>query len=205
MHYRPMDRIRLAWRWLPVELLIVSFFLVLGWGLDRLIAKPVYHAELDITITRKLRKNASKVQRQRQFKKDVEQIDQFRVLPHQGNVLYAASGYAYAHYGIVQGVQDFSEAVTTTTVTGQPTLRLTTASTDAMVAVQNRRAFEDALIKDLKQLKHYRVTTVQRPLRRPQSGMQLAILKVMLISGCGVALLTPYIVQYGREGRERHA
>lgn len=202
MHYRPMERIRLAWRWLPVELLIISFFLVLGWGLNRVIMKPVYHAELDVTITRKLSKHALKSQRQRQFQKDVDQIDQFRVLPHQGNVLYTASGYAYARYGIVQGVQDFSEAVTTTTISGQPTLRLTTASTDAKVALQNRRAFEYAVTKDLKHLKHYRVATVQRPLQRSQSVMQLAILKLMLISGTGLALLTPYLVRAGKKERE---
>ena len=50
MKVQPKERFSLAWRWLPLELLIIMLSVGLGWAGNRWLPKPVYQASVDIQI-----------------------------------------------------------------------------------------------------------------------------------------------------------
>lgn len=47
MKVQPKERFKLAWRWLPLELLIMLLSIGIGWGLNQWLPKPVYQAQVD--------------------------------------------------------------------------------------------------------------------------------------------------------------
>ncbi|RRK09474.1 polysaccharide biosynthesis protein [Lactiplantibacillus garii] len=206
MKYGGKERLRLAWRWLPVELLVIAMCGAIGLGLTRLMSKTVYQARFDIKVERRLSKRANDQQRQRQLKKDVKNVGQFSVMPHQGNVLVAANNYAYSHYGISQQIQDLGEAVTAAPVTNQPILRVTVTSSSRVVAQQNSKAFQDAIGNTLKPMSGYQVTLIPGKTKLNHNVMLKPMLKFFGVVGVSLALLSPYVVKYVRgEGRDGDA
>ena len=202
MKVQPKERFRLAWRWLPLELLIIMISGGVGWGLNQWLPKPVYQANVEIRITQIPRAGASLAQRRRQQRQDIKAIPQFNVLPHQVAILTAASAYAYTHYGIWQPIQDLSESVQAEAIPQRPSIRVTATSSSRAVAQQNAQAFNVAIKDNLKSLKHYRITTVRRTVTRTTNIVRGAIWKLVVIVGGSLALLSPYLVKYG-QGRGR--
>ena len=172
-----------------------------GWGLTTIMSKPVYQARVDIKIQRQLSRHASAKQRQQQHEKDIANVGQFSVLPHQSAVLYQASEYAYTHFGIWQTVQDLSESVTAAPIKGSPVLRVTVASSSRLIAEENRRAFRNAVAQPLKSLAHYKVTVTHRPTIQVTNTMFKPMLKFMIVVGIGLAAVMPYGVDYVRGKR----
>ena len=109
MKVQPKERFSLAWRWLPLELLIIMLSVGLGWAGNRWLPKPVYQASVDIQIAQTPRSGLSTARLKRQRRQDIKAITQFNVMPHQSAVLTQASTYSYAHYGIWQPIQELSE------------------------------------------------------------------------------------------------
>ncbi|CAM3287624.1 polysaccharide biosynthesis protein [Lactiplantibacillus plajomi] len=202
MKYQATDRLRLAWRWLPVEVLIIVGWCVVGWFGASALSKPVYQAQMDIEIKRRLPAGASTSRRHRQLKKDIKNVDQFSVLPHQSGVLYQAGEYASMHYGIWQSVRSLSESVTAEAVDERPVLRVTVASSSRAVAAENRQAFRIAIRHSLRGLRHYRVRVVRTAMVRENHVMRKPILKFTIGMGFFTALVTPYVINYLR-GKER--
>ncbi|MFB9769751.1 polysaccharide biosynthesis protein [Lactiplantibacillus modestisalitolerans] len=206
MKYTPKQRLRLAWRWLPLELLVLVACIAAGWGISQVGAKPIYHAQVELAIQQRVKSGTNKNQRQRKHRQDVRNVKQFMVMPHQSAVLYAASTYAYTHYGTWQGVQDLSESVVADTVAHQPILRVTVASSSARIARQNAQAFNVSIKQELRRtLKHYRVKTVQTTVQPAANAMRMPVLKLSVMVGGLLAVLTPYLVEMGRrKEREPH-
>lgn len=201
MKYQASERLRIAWHWLPLEVLVVVACVVLGWGLATIMSKTVYQARVDVKIQRQLSRHANNNQRQEQREKDIANVGQFSVMPHQSAVLYHASEYAYTHFGIWQPVQDLSESVTAEPIKGAPVLRVTVASSSRLIAEENSRAFRDAVTQPLKSLAHYKVTVTHQPAIRITNTMLKPMLKFMAVVGIGLATVLPYSVDYVRGRR----
>ena len=196
MKVQPKERFKLAWRWLPLELLIMLLSIGIGWGLNQWLPKPVYQAQVDLKIVQKPRAKMTASQRRRQRRQDIKLLPQFSVMPHQGIVLTQDSAYAYMHAGIWQPIQELSESVQATPVEHQPVLRVTASSSSRSVARLNARAFEVAITDNLKSLKHYRITTVRRRVQRTPNVIRGAIWKLVLVIGGSLAVLSPYLVKF---------
>ncbi|MCW1909781.1 polysaccharide biosynthesis protein [Lactiplantibacillus paraplantarum] len=199
MKVQPKERFRLAWRWLPLELLIIVISGGLGWGLNRWLPKPVYQASVDIRIAQTTHTGMSTARVQRQRRQDIKAIAQFNVIPHQSVVLTAASTYAYVHYGIWQPIQELSESVQAAPVGHRPVLRVTATSSSRQVAQQNAEAFNAAIKDNLTELKHYQVKTVKRTVTYKANVIFEALWKLVIVVGGGLALLSPYLVKYAQD------
>ncbi len=199
MKYQAKERLRIAWRWLPLEMLIMIICIGLGWGLAKLMSKPVYQGRVDIEIKRRLPKNTSAKRRHEQLKKDIENVGQFSVMPHQGGVLYQASEYAYTHFGIWQPIQDLSESVTAEPVKDAPVLRITVVSTSRTIARENRQAFKTVTLQPLKSLPHYKASVIRQSTLKVISPMLKPMIKFTAVVGLGLATILPYVVDFVRE------
>jgi len=194
--YQPKDRLRLAWHWLPMEILILVIFLTGGWGVSRLIAKPIYQSNIELTIQHRTKKGQSRAKRATIRKHDIADVSQFNVMPRQPSVLYAASEYAYTHYGYWQQIQDLSESVSATAVPDKPVLRLTVQSSSKQVAQQNVQAFNVAVKDSLKVLNGYQVYSGSIATQFVANNIQYSVYKFAIILGILAAVTTPYLVKY---------
>lgn len=193
--YQPKDRLRLTWHWLPMEILILAIFLAGGWGVSRLIAKPIYQANIELTIQHRTKKGQSRAKRATIRKRDIADVSQFNVMPRQSSVLYAASEYAYTHYGYWQQVQDLSESVSATAVPDKPVLRLTVQSSSKQVAQQNVQAFNVAVTDSLKILKGYQVRSSKSTTQFVSNNVQHSVYKFAVVLGILAAVATPYLAK----------
>lgn len=204
MNYSPQERLRIAWRWLPLELLVVVLWILLGWAAAKVWGKPVYQVQTNIKVERRMPSDASLSERRKQRRKDVKNVGQFNVMPHQAGVLYATSEYAYTRYGIWQELQDLSESATAAPISGQPVFSVTVASSSKTIARENARAFQFGIMQTLKTLKHYRVTVAKPTIHRVENVMLKTTLKVFAASGLGLAVLAPYAAEaLKRRGRDQ--
>ncbi|WP_318766685.1 polysaccharide biosynthesis protein [Lactiplantibacillus carotarum] len=199
MKYGVKERLQLALRWLPIEILVIVCFLLFGWVLPELTGKNVYQAQAKIKIVQRLPESATIKKKRRSEKQDVKNISQFSVLPHQSDVLYQASEYAYVHYGIWQSVQDLSESVSALPGKQQPILNVVVVSSSATVAEQNLKSFQFAITQSLKDLKNYQVAMSEQPTIQRTFVMRRASLKLFAVTGLALAIITPYLINYVRE------
>lgn len=201
MNYRPKERFILAWRWLPLEIVILITSILIGWGINQWLFKPVYQARVDLQITRHLKRQATSRQRQKQRRQDIADVAQFAVMPHKRAVLVTAGSYAYTHDGIWQSIQDLSESVQAVALKQRPVLRLTASSTSRAVAQANAAAFNVATKQELRTtLTHYQVKTISTKVTRTDNVMWMTVWKIVLVIGGSLAILSPYLVGYVRRG-----
>jgi len=200
--YQPKDRLRLAWHWLPVEVLILALFLAGGWGVNRVIAKPVYQSTVELTIRRRYKKGQSRAKRVAIRQKDIDNVGQFNVMPRQAAVLFKASEYAYTHYGIWQPIQDLSESVSAVAIPQKPVLQLTVVSSSKQVAQRNVKAFNIAVKDSLSKLKGYQVSSSKLHTKFIVNNVQRTVYKFAGVLGALVAVTTPYLIKTVREDRD---
>ncbi|AVK62729.1 polysaccharide biosynthesis protein [Lactobacillus sp. CBA3606] len=194
--YKPKARLRLAWKWLPIELFVLLLSLGSGWLVNQTVAKPVYTARVDISIQQTTTKRQTQQQRQKMHRQDIKNVTQFNVMPRQPDVLYTASEYAYMRFGIWQPVGDLSESVQAVARHQQPVLRLSVSSTSKPIAQQNAAAFDYAVTKSLRHLKRYRIRSTTRAVIFEPNRISGSVYKFSLIVGLILALLVPYVSAY---------
>lgn len=205
MKYQAIDRLKIAWRWLPLEVLIVFICTAAGWGASVLISKPVYQTRMDVEIKYQLPKSASKRRVKRQREKDIKNVAQFSVMPHQSGVLYQANDYAYTHYGVWQSVRSLSEAVRADPVDKKPALRIVVSSSSEQLSVNNAQAFRHAMESALSVLTRYDVHVTRPHTDRVDNVLLGTFLKFSVVVGVGLAGTFPYFIYYiRRKDRDNH-
>lgn len=203
MVYKPRERLKLAFKYLPLEFCIFLITVAIAWGVNLIVFKPTFVASTNVTILRKSNTKLSDQKKNKMRKEDIANVGQFNVVPRQRWVLYTASEYAYTHYGVWQNFTDLSESVSANAVASKPQLKISVTSSSKQIARENVSAFDYAVEKAVKTLDNYYVKSSVVKVNAQLSSAQKNVYKYSVISGIVLAVLTPYLISYVR-GEEHH-
>lgn len=203
MVYKPKERFKLAFKYLPLELFIFLVTIAIAWGINLTVFKPTFVASTNVTIRRKSNANLSKQKKRAILEEDIANVSQFNVVPRQRWVLYTASEYAYTRYGIWQGFTDLSESVSATAIAKKPQLKISVKSSSEQIARENASAFDYAVTTAVNTLDNYHVESSKIHVKSQMSGNQKDVYKYAVIFGLVIAVLSPYLISYVR-GEEHH-